>query len=460
MGDRHASERTIDSTYGGHDDERSPLVSGQINSTYGDRVPRLKDPGWNPGHRDSTDSVDVELPVKPKKKHNILFKITLMAILVCSGASMTLCMKNQDQTCLEHCESNNTNHSGHTTLYDANGNLIWGMFYPGPYSPDFLLELADPVSNDTELKPHYFHQPFFQLFHLGFGQILSGAFTPLFDTQEIGLKPISFRQFFPQAALASLFDVCAEILIILGLSLTHASVTEMLKTTMVVFVGLLSLYFFPGFIINWKQWCASFIMLCGSLLVILQSYLTGATDADTVSETLGAFLVIAAQLFYGLEFVVEEKLIDHSKIKGLHVNKAVLVFALGVLSMTGACILQLPWQAITSDFQSLPDEIKQYFEYRSLWLSGIGISIAVMGFDLAGLGISEVMGSDRRAISVAAFQVAIVWSISIGVGWEDFSWLSLAGFLMILGSGVVYVLTSKEKSEPHQERKKKLKVPA
>ena len=422
--------------------EKSPLLnSSSIN--YGEHEhdpenthepkPKLKEISSN--RRESNESVDVEVPVKPQKEHSWLFKISLMAILVISGASMTLCMKNQDLTCIKNCEN----------ITDHNGG----------HSSNTLTVLA---GGGAEGEPVYFHEPFFQLFHLGLGQLVSGVFTPMFDNKETGLKNISFRQFFPQAALASLFDVCAEILIILGLSLTLPSITEMLKTTMVVFVGMLSLYFFPGFVMGWKQWVAAGFMLVGSILVIMQNYITGEVHEDTASEVGGAFLVVGAQLFYGMEFVVEEKLIDHSKIKGLHVNKAQLVFALGVLSMTGAAVLQVPWTLITSSFSELGDIFFLYFEERSLWLSGIGISLGVMGFDLAGLGISEVMGSDRRAVSVAAFQVAIVWSISIGVGWEDFSFIALAGFLIILGSAIAYVYFSKAKTEPHQMKTKLRKV--
>lgn len=432
---RNQSARTIDSTYG--EDERSPLL---INSNY--TRPSLKNLASGGSDNDSLADDSLLPPPDHTLRHGYLYKISMMAILVCSGAAMTLCMKNQDETCLSHCPVANTTLPANET--DINSRLVYGFLYPG-----------NAGTNSDDSEAHYFHQPFIQLFHLGFGQLISGAFTPFFNSEEPNLKPISFRQFFPQAALASLFDVCAEILIILGLSFTLASVTEMLKTTMVVFVGLLSLYFFPGFHINWKQWVASGFMLCGSLIVILQNYLTGEVDSDTLSEIGGAFLVVGAQIFYGMEFVVEEKLIDHSKLKGLHVNKAQLVFALGILSMTGAIVLQIPWTLITSDFSTFYDELKIYFTTLSLILSGFGISLGVMGFDLAGLAISEVMGSDRRAISVAAFQVAIVWTISILVGWESFSFLSLGGFLLILASGAVYVLTSKEKSEPHQERRKK-----
>ena len=427
------ADYTDDSTYG--EDEKTGLVnSSSLNANYTDpdRTPRLKEIAA--GHRESTSSsiYSFETITGGKKwQDSLIYRVILMAVLVCSGAAMTLCMKTQDRYCLEHCAHENET-DPHLTSYT--------------------------LLNDTEpVEPHNFHQPFIQLFHLGFGQLFTVIFTPLFKDDSANLVPITFRQFMPQAALASLFDVCAEILIILGLSLTLASITEMLKTTMVVFVGLLSLYFFPGFTVNWKQWIASGFMLAGSLLVILQSVLLGDVDGDTGSEILGAFLVIGAQLFYGMEFVVEEKLIDHSKLKGIHVNKAKLVFALGILSMSAAVILQIPYTLITSDFHEFAHILEIYFTTPLLWASGIGISVGVVGFDLAGLGISEVMGSDRRAISVAAFQVAIVWTISIILEWEAFSVLSLVGFLVILASGAVYVLTSKAKAEPHQERQKKKK---
>lgn len=416
--------------------EKRHLMSGDVNSIYSDRnVSTVSETAFNEPLSESF--------VAPKKHYPIWYRALLMAILVCSGAAMTLCIKNQDETCYDFCDSDHDSYcvvscpeDDHHGSDSSSSSSVFGF-------------LSD------EGGVFHFHQPFIQLFHLGLGQLCSGVFTPLFaNKDDNSLRPIPFLKFFPQAALASVFDVTAEILVILGISMTLPSVTEMLKTTMVVFVGVLSLYFFPGFEMNWKQWVSSAVMFSGALIVILQPYIKGDSSGDALAEIGGACLVVAAQLFYAMEFVVEEKLMDHAKFDGYHVNKAILVVALGVLSMGFAITLQIPYTLVTSTFQDFYLVLQMYFTTTVFWLSGIGISLAVMGFDLAGLGISEIMGSDRRAISVAAFQVAIVWSISIFVGWEVFSLASLLGFILILSSGGAYVYFSKEKSGAHGPKSK------
>jgi len=400
--------------------------------------------------RETSESTSLLASPSKELKGSTVLKAVLIGTLALSGATMTLAMKNQDNTILPD-SSNSSLPFSNSSLSPFNSSSSPLPFLNATLLPPFIQRAPDmdSLSSEESSEVHLFHQPFFQLFHLGLGEVVAGIFIPFFVNQDPALKTAGFRDIFPLTALASIFDICAEVLVILGISLTLPSVTEMLKTTMVVFVGILSLSFFPGFQINWKQWAGSGFMLAGSLVVILENYLSGEVDGNTFPEIMGALLVIAAQVFYSLEFVVEERLIDQSKHRDLHINKAIIVVILGCLGMSAALILQVPWSYFTQDFSQLREDLHNYFAIRSLWLSGVFVSVAVVGFDLAGLAISELMGSDRRAIVVAAFQVVLVWSVSIFVGWEVFSFYSLAGFIAILLSGGVYVYFSKTKTEPH-----------
>jgi len=282
-------------------------------------------------------------------------------------------------------------------------------------------------------------QPFIQLFQMGFGQIITGLGAPMFksplDVDGLPMLSPSFREFAPLAGLASLFDAFAEIFIILGLGSTYPSTAELMKATLCVFVGIASTRFFPGFSLSNRQWAAVAVMLCGAIIATCQPYIDTSDDQTLLGPgefVIGSLMCLTAQIFYAMQFIVEEKLMDDCKVKNKHVNKGLLVFCEGVISISCAIILQVPFIAISSinhghtldeGFAQFSSDIKYYFQdpvraycqkrnvfsnslgRQLLWALGLGLSVSVSGFDIFGLLTAEHMGSDLRAVVTASFQV-------------------------------------------------------
>lgn len=367
---------------------------------------------------------------------SLLFKFTVTICLVICGAAMTLLIKVQDETCLSNCTASDPNSTTPTIDQPSEG-----MSY-APYSDN-----ADPS------EPHYFHQPFIQLFQMGLGQLSSLLFFSMYQSKHDPPHPNpSWRMFVPAAAAASIYDAFAEVFTIFGLVYTNASTAEMMKATLVVFCGLFSIYFFPGFKLTRKQIMATVTMLIGAALVIMREYIFGETTDESIWEVLGACLVLLAQLCYAGQFVVEERVVDRCKLKRLHVNKALLVFCEGIVSILMALVLQVPYSYIGTSWEQFAEDLRLYFTIPRLWGCGIGLSFAVAGFDLFGLATAETMGSDRRAVITASFQVVIVWSVSLLIQMEEFTLpadtLALVGFIVIFFSGLFYAYGSDAKDVP------------
>jgi drug/metabolite transporter (DMT)-like permease len=316
-----------------------------------------------------------------------------------------------------------------------------------------------------------FHQPFVQLFQMGCGQVLTGLFFPFYrHSPEPGHSQMgdpTFRQFAPKAALASLFDALAEVFIILGLGLTAPATAEMMKATLVIFTGVLSTWFFKDFRLSRKQWIATAVMLCGAALVIAQEYIFpeecnyGASKRGPLEEVVGALFTIIAQIFYALQFITEESLIDENKVRHLHVNKALLVFCEGWVSILAAVLLQVPFTYVADPkdrWSGFTEDVATYFSDPVLWGLGIALSASVAGFDIWGLLTAEHMGSDNRAVVCASFQVVLVWTVSLTVPYfeETFNWVALVGFIIILAAGLFYSYTAIPKEDPRTKEKERL----
>lgn len=363
----------------------------------------------------------------------LLFKVVVTVCLVICGAGMTLLIKVQDEHCIRNCTDP---HSIPATVIPTEG-----------FS---LLDSGDGEGGEN------FHQPFIQLFQMGLGQLCSiFAFYQYKSKLVPPQPPPPWVDFVPSAAAASLFDAFAEVFVILGLTATSASTAEMMKATLVVFCGLFSIYFFPGFRLTRAQIIATCTMIIGASLVIIREYI-GGSSAGAMKEVVGALLVLVAQLCYAGQFVVEERVVDRSKLRHQHVNKALLVFFEGVVSILMALILQLPWTYLhartDNPWGDFAEDLAIYFTDPVLWGCGIGLSFAVAGFDLFGLATAETMGSDRRAVITASFQVVIVWTISLAIGMETFhKWndmMAVAGFIVIFLSGLYYAYGSDVKDVP------------
>eukprot|EP00732_Lithocolla_globosa_P005999 Lithocolla_globosa_v1_NODE_6637_length_1057_cov_1.913174.p1 type:complete len:198 gc:universal NODE_6637_length_1057_cov_1.913174:330-923(+) len=179
-----------------------------------------------------------ETSPREKSRHSLCLRGWLVFVLVASGCTMTIAMKYQDEQCLQYLEEE---------VVLADERLCANFDPQNDPSPDPSLVIVSTNPTTSRYPYRYFNQPFLQLFHLGLGQIVSVAFSPLYTSHDVqfdNLRQVPFRRFFPSALLASLFDCSAELFIIFGLHLTFASVTEMLKTTLVVAVALLSIFFF------------------------------------------------------------------------------------------------------------------------------------------------------------------------------------------------------------------------
>lgn len=140
-------------------------------------------------------------------------------------------------------------------------------------------------------------------------------------------------------ALPAICDICGTTLMNVGLLFVAASIYQMTRGALVLFVGLFSVLFLKRHLSGWK-WASLFIVVLGVAVVGLAGVmankggppeLPGHTDGDnvlaktpllvreefstlevhTAAETvLGFFLIAVAQIFTATQFVLEESIME------------------------------------------------------------------------------------------------------------------------------------------------------
>ena len=120
--------------------------------------------------------------------------------------------------------------------------------------------------------------------------------------------------------LPAMCDMTATSVMYLGLSLTSSSVFQMLRGSVVVFTAAFSVIFLKKRIKPY-QWLGVAMVLCGTIVVGLQSYVCSGDSGSTSQSKamVGNVLIIFAQIIVATQMVVEEKFIGGYDIPALQV---------------------------------------------------------------------------------------------------------------------------------------------
>ena len=191
---------------------------------------------------------------------------------------------------------------------------------------------------------------------------------PLIDGNALGAerRPLKGLKVF-LLALPAMCDICGTTLMNVGLLHVAASIYQMVRGALVLFVGLFSVLFLKRRLGGWK-WASLFIVVLGvavvglagaieqgastddppagtqpkaradlfrRALVVIREAVTTA-DATSAAETIfGVFMIAGAQIFTASQFVVEESIMEQYSMDPIEVVgwEGVFGFAVTLLGM-------------------------------------------------------------------------------------------------------------------------------
>lgn len=243
-----------------------------------------------------------------------------------------------------------------------------------------------------------------------------------------------------------LFPACCDMIgssiLMVSLTLTSAASFQMLRASVIVFTGFLSVTFL-GRQLRLHHGLGMFLVVAGLVVVGLADYLHPKQDEkghSSTSEVTGDLLIVIGTVITAVQVTYEEFVIRKYKIHPLQV-----VAWEGVWGVTVFGLLQFPFYFILVSFTELrparlENSVDAVIQVTQSWTLGLalgGMIISVAVYNYSGVTVAKEMSATTRVV-LDAVRTLFIWAVSLGVGWETFDYLQLIGFLVLVVGVVIY----------------------
>ena len=241
-------------------------------------------------------------------------------------------------------------------------------------------------------------------------------------------------------AIPALFDFTASSLMFVALTMTPASVYQMMRGFVTVITALLSI-----FLLKKKQHSHHWLGLgCVVLALVEVGYVSIALgepeDGLVGSVPLGIALLLIAQCFVGGLFIVEEYFLgdyylDPLKVVGSEGMWGVLYWCISLpLMQLVKCEMSL------CNFDYLENSayaFQQMADEPVLIVYTVGIMISIAFFNVCGVTTTKLASAAQRS-TVDTSRTVLIWMGSVALGFEKFQWQAIPGFILLVFGTLVY----------------------
>lgn len=291
-----------------------------------------------------------------------------------------------------------------------------------------------------------FEQPVLQTLQMFMGEACAFffVFQQSFHREHESLG--SGRQTMPNSkayvlAIPAMCDLCGTTLMNLGLIYTPVSIYQMTRGALILFVALFSVMFLKRRI-NRVEWLSLAIVVLGIVIVGLsgrhnagaESLLDSKAKESASKLMVGITLVLFAQVLTATQFVVEEHILGKWAIEPL-----LLVGYEGVFGATGSLLAMvigfIAFGKGTKGPFDLANSLDEFWSNSTILYSSIAIMISIGLFNFVGITFTSKFSATARS-TIDTCRTALVWTVSLVLGWESFVLAQLIGFVL-LGFGTL-----------------------
>ncbi|KAI1431171.1 hypothetical protein GGR50DRAFT_104830 [Xylaria sp. CBS 124048] len=273
-------------------------------------------------------------------------------------------------------------------------------------------------------------------------------------------------------ALPAACDILGTTLMSAGLLMVSASIYQMTRGALVLFVGTFSVIF-----LRRKLYAFQWLSLVGVVMGVAIVGLAGAIQPDpkvgasltslavddpALAEAgrviLGVFLIAGAQIFTATQFVIEEFLLERSSIEPIEIVGWEGLFGLAI-TLIGMLALHFAigrTEAGRLGPFDIVEGCRQMVENKVVLISSFLIMVSIGGFNFFGLSVTRRVSATSRS-TIDTCRTLFIWVVSLGLGWETFKWLQVVGFLFLvyftfLFNGLVQppLAVLRPREEPHE----------
>eukprot|EP00731_Ephydatia_muelleri_P033920 Em0041g33a len=304
------------------------------------------------------------------------------------------------------------------------------------------------AGGSNPVAEHYYDHPFFQTGTMFLGEGLCyAAFKAWYIWRQCNNQDMSTfgdQKFNPLVwAIPAMCDLCGTSMMYVGLTWTYAASYQMLRGSVVIFTGLLSVALNLGNKLKTHHWVGMVTVIVGLVVVGVGDYVfynggsSSGLDKNTVLA--GDLLIVLAQIITAVQMTVEEKIMKKYKIQPLQGVGLEGIFGFSTLTILLIPIYFIPWHLpASSDFwqerTSFEDTIDAFHQWgysAQVLVASLGLVFSIAFFNLAGLTVTLTMNTTTRMV-LDTISGIIIWVISLAVGWQKFEPLFPVGYIILL----------------------------
>jgi len=300
-------------------------------------------------------------------------------------------------------------------------------------------KLADNTESEGEDgEKREFEHPFVQALGMFLGELLCLAVFYLGEWKKRREGIESPKQTFSNwiFVVPAICDMTATSLMYVGLNMTYASVFQMLRGSVVIFTGLFSVFFLKRKLQRF-QWFGMFFVLVGLLCVGVASVMGGDSDANASNPVLGDILIICAQIVVATQMVIEEKYLTAHNVPALQVVGLEGLFGFIGTSFFLLLFYYIPGSNAGNHVENTPDAFIQIYNSWIITVAILGCVLSIAFFNWFGISVTKAMNATTRMV-LDSMRTVIIWGFSLIVGWQDFNYVQIIGFVLLLSGTAVY----------------------
>ena len=262
-------------------------------------------------------------------------------------------------------------------------------------------------------------------------------------------------------ALPACCDITGTTLMNVGLLFVAASIYQMTRGALVLFVGVFSVIFLRRKL-HIYQWVSLCIVVLGVGIVGLAGAIapnpqakpeprsitdmgilvaraaaeqikTKVQDPDAVKTIIGVLMIAGAQIFTATQFVLEEYILERYAVEPLKMVgwEGIFGFIVTLIAMVVLHFVRGRTEAGRNGYFDAVEGWRQITHYRQIAISSILIMISIGGFNFFGLSVTRSVSATSRS-TIDTCRTLFIWIVSLALHWETFKWLQIVGFVLLV----------------------------
>ncbi|NWV28753.1 S35F6 protein, partial [Origma solitaria] len=315
--------------------------------------------------------------------------------------------------------------------------------------PRWADSFSAPGCDGTE--EHRFQHPFLQAAGMFLGEF---SCLPVFyllllrDRRRVDPGPAPARSQSQSRPFRSLLflppalcDMAATSIMYVALNMTSASSFQMLRGSVVVFTGLLSVAFL-GRTLERSHWLGILLTILGLALVGLADLRgSGGTEHGLADVITGDLLILLAQVIVSIQMVLEEKFIFSHDVHPLQAVGTEGFFGFTILALLLVPLSFIPAGRLSGNPRGVLEDPADAFcqlRHRPLILAALLGNIgSISFFNFSGISVTKELSATTRMV-LDSLRTVLVWALSLALRWERFHALQIPGFLLLLAGAALY----------------------